>query len=130
VVLVYSYKEVNISFSFYRWVCTHCSLMSCNRSSLQKHSTKIHEKDRKPEAIAPLTPNKDIEEWVCLTLYCNLCPSFVWSRSTWFCPVASPHVLASHQINCSFHLCFSILDQPLHLGPEILLLWLSLSLQK
>jgi hypothetical protein len=47
--------------------------MSCNRSSLQKHSAKMHEKDRKPEAIAPLTPNKDIEEWVCVILDCNLC---------------------------------------------------------
>lgn len=62
--------------SFHRWVCTHCSLMSCNRSSLQKHSAKVHEKDRKPEAIAPLTPNKEIEEWVCLTLGCNLCLFF------------------------------------------------------
>lgn len=57
--------------SFCRWVCTHCSLMSCNKSTLQKHSAKVHEKDRKPEAIAPLTPNEEIEEWVCLmTLGC------------------------------------------------------------
>ncbi|KAJ9587630.1 hypothetical protein L9F63_018924 [Diploptera punctata] len=47
-----------------KWVCTHCKLMSCSKITLQKHSAKIHEKDRKPEAIAPLTPNKDIEEWV------------------------------------------------------------------
>jgi len=40
--------------------------MSCNKSTLQKHSAKVHEKDRKPEAIAPLTPNEEIEEWVCL----------------------------------------------------------------
>jgi hypothetical protein len=51
--------------------------MSCNKSTLQKHSAKVHEKDRKPEAIAPLTPNEEIEEWVCLmTLDCILCIYF------------------------------------------------------
>jgi len=62
--------------------------MSCNKSTLQKHSAKVHEKDRKPEAIAPLTPNEEIEEWVCLmTLGCIMRFLFMWWRSTYICSV-------------------------------------------
>lgn len=54
------YRELNYS----KWVCTHCRLMSCSRSHLQKHSAKVHDKNHKPEAIAALPPDKEIEEWV------------------------------------------------------------------
>ncbi|XP_067015656.2 uncharacterized protein [Anabrus simplex] len=55
---VHLYREL----SYVKWVCTYCRLTSCSKKHLSKHSSRVH--DPKPEAIAPLTPDNDIEEWV------------------------------------------------------------------
>ncbi|KAG8226917.1 hypothetical protein J437_LFUL005674, partial [Ladona fulva] len=53
------FRELN----YKRYVCTHCGLMAPAKSNLQKHYLRVHQKDGKPEAIATLPPDKNVELW-------------------------------------------------------------------
>lgn len=56
------YNELNYA----KWICSTCGLTSCNSQNLHRHFATSHvEQTFNTQSIRPLTPDNEIEQWVC-----------------------------------------------------------------